>query len=351
MALHNEYLVEFLKTEVVGPKLESNHFESVGKSATFFEKVAADKGLEVRHLDNNILTYFRDGQAIGLTKAQMSSTVSLLSDLACRDKHLSKKILQEGGVRIPQGESFAEDEFARARKFVGDFSTPMAIKPLDGRNGRGITIGVDSVQALKTGWAKALKFSPRKRIIIEEYIQGIDLRVVIIDGEVVAGLSRILPFVVGDGQSDLTALIAQFAQMRKLNAFTAESVVQPDWGWLKSRGIDENSILPSGEILILNNISNLVAGGVSMNVTTKMSQGIISAAKKVFAAVPGATVLGTDMYVPSLDCVEEDVVLLEINARPALTMHLYPTFGDPVDLHPAMLDHIERSYRAAHSAS
>ena len=72
------------------------------------------------------------------------------------------------------------------------------VKPARGEQGRGITVGVTDEAGLEKAVALALQYCPD--VLVEELVPGEDLRVVVIDRQVVAAAVRRPAEVVGDGR-------------------------------------------------------------------------------------------------------------------------------------------------------
>lgn len=66
------------------------------------------------------------------------------------------------------------DEVMRKGTDVADVKFPLIIKPVDMYGGRGITIARDR-EELKRAFDYAMSFSPSKRIIVEEYMVGVEV--------------------------------------------------------------------------------------------------------------------------------------------------------------------------------
>src|SRR5699024_921982 len=96
---------------------------------------------------------------------------------------------------------------------------------------------------------------------------------------------------------------------------------------LAEDGLDLDSIPEKGEVLILNDISNLTLGGDSIDVTDEISDDIKQAALEATAAIP-------ELYSAGVDMMSEDFrngkgQILEINTNANYTMHHVPLKGAP----------------------
>ena len=161
---------------------------------------------------------------------------------------------------------------------------------------------------------------------------GQDLRVVVIDHEVVAAAVRRPASVVGDGRSTVAALVE--AQSRRRAAATGgESRIPLDdatEATVRAHGHAMDDVLPVGEELEVRRTANLHTGGTIHDVTASLHPALVTAAVRASRALD-IPVTGLDFLVP--DVSGPDYVLLEANERPGLANHSpQPTAERFVDL-------------------
>jgi cyanophycin synthetase len=98
------------------------------------------------------------------------------------DKNFTKQLLADSGIPVPRGVVVrnVEDAVREARRL----RYPLVTKPLDGNHGRGVTIGIKDEEQLRFGFAEALREAKGgRRIIVEEYFEGNDHRVLVVEGK------------------------------------------------------------------------------------------------------------------------------------------------------------------------
>src|SRR5690606_15267717 len=143
-----------------------------------------------------------------VTRESLSELTSAVAMSRCDDKRLTRRIVSEAGVRVPRGRLATFDEGDRAfLDEVGD----VVVKPVRGEQGLGITVGVETPEALEAALARAREHCPD--VLIEERAPGDDLRLVVIDGKVVAAAVRRPAEVVGTGEHTVRDLVV--AQSRR----------------------------------------------------------------------------------------------------------------------------------------
>jgi len=155
---------------------------------------------------------------------------------------------------------------------------------------------------------------------VEQYCEGEDLRIVVIDFRVVAAAVRRPPVVVGDGVSTVRALIEKQSR-RRAAATGGESRIPIDdetGRCVRTQGWTLDSVLPADTRLRVRNTANLHTGGTIHDVTAELHPTLRASAEKA-ARVLDIPVTGLDFLVPVVD--GPDYVIIEANERPGLANH------------------------------
>lgn len=169
-------------------------------------------------------------------------------------------------------------------------------------------------------------------VLLEELVPGDDLRVVVIDFEVVAAAVRRPPHVLGTGQATIRALIEKLSR-RRLAASAGESHIPLDdetTRCVRLAGYELDDVLPGGESLQVRKTANLHTGGTLHDVTDELHPQLADAAVQAARAL-NIPVVGLDFLVTAPDRAEH--VIIEANERPGLANHEpQPTAQRFVDL-------------------
>ena len=105
---------------------------------------------------------------------------------------------------------------------------------------------------------------------------------------------------------------------------------------IHSSGFTLESIPEEGERIFLRNNSNVSMGGDPIDVTDELSPEITNIALKAVKAVPGLAQCGLDMIV---DKKNNSGVVIELNSKPMLGLHLFPVEGRARDVSKAIIDY------------
>ncbi|MFI6328740.1 N-acetylglutaminylglutamine synthetase [Micromonospora chersina] len=261
------------------------------------------------------------------TRESLSELTSAVAMSRCDDKRVTRRILTEAGLSVPRGRTATGD--ADDLAFLADVG-PVVVKPARGEQGNGITVGVRTPESLTAAVELARRFCPD--VLIEELREGEDLRVVVIDHEVVAAAVRRPAQITGDGVHDVTELIERQSR-RRAAATGGESRIPIDdmtREVVAEAGHHMHDVLPEGQVLAVRRTANLHTGGTIHDVTAELHPAIAEACVTASRALD-IPVTGLDLLVPAADRPEH--VFIEANERPGLANHEpQPTAERFVDL-------------------
>ncbi|GGM19928.1 GNAT family N-acetyltransferase [Micromonospora sonchi] len=262
-----------------------------------------------------------------LTRESLSELTSAVAMSRCDDKRVTRRILAEAGLSVPRGRTATGNSADTA--FLAEVGQ-LVVKPARGEQGNGITVGVRTPEALTAAIELATRFCPE--VLLEELCTGEDLRVVVIDHEVVAAAVRRPAAIIGDGVRDIAELIER--QSRRRSAATGgESRIPLDEmtrDVVTEAGYELHDVLPEGQVLAVRRTANLHTGGTIHDVTGELHP-VIAEACVVASRALDIPVTGLDLLVPAPD--QPEHVFIEANERPGLANHEpQPTAERFVDL-------------------
>ncbi len=156
---------------------------------------------------------------------------------------------------------------------------PVAVKPVVGHKGIGVTADVQDSKELVSAYNRALASIPEDqvtRIIVEKSISGSDFSFVVCHGRFVAATERRPASVVGDGYLTLAELIRQENRKpARLDTPTSPmSKIQIDEAmelYLEEQRLSLDSVVEKGRTVYLRKVANLSAGGMSIDATQTVS--------------------------------------------------------------------------------
>ncbi len=301
----------------------------LGPSTRAMVDAALVRGIPVRRLTEGSLVQLGWGSKQRKILAAATSYTSAIAEDIVQDKDLTRILLNQVGLPVPAGRPVksAEDAWVAAQ----EIGVPVVVKPLDGNQGKGVALNLSTREQVMAAYVYALE--SRSSILVEQFAAGEDYRMLVIGKRLVAASRRKPAHVIGNGVHTVNELIAEVNRDPKrasdhaavLSKIRIDSVAV---AVLAEQGESPDSIPESGKEVLIRRNANLSTGGTAVDVTDDVHPSIAQ------ACVEAAQVVGLDLC--GLDLVAEDIskplskrngVIIELNARPGLRMHLYPSEG------------------------
>lgn len=277
---------------------------------------ALRRGIEVEPL-NPRRGYFRltlGGRSV-VCRESLTDQTSAIALSRCDDKGLTRSVLESVGLRTPAqkiaGDSADDTEFLNRYKRI-------VVKPARGEQGRGIAVDISTFEEMEAAIADAKKED--ETVLLEEFVEGQDLRIIVINNEVVAAAVRKPAEITGTGRHTIAQLIERLSRRRKA-ATGGESSIPLDGETrrcVEIAGYSMESILDEGRIVKVRKAANLHTGGTIHDVTNELHPALAEAAV-IAAKALEIPVVGFDFLVPEVSSTE--YVIIEANERPGLANH------------------------------
>lgn len=266
-----------------------------------------------------------------------SSYNSLEVRRGCRSKKQARDTFAANNVPHAKGQIFLGP--LAAYHFVQEHGFPVVIKPNVSGFSRGSYFPITNYKELYKALLLAKIWWPTT--VIEQYLEGKNYRVVVIDGEIMSAIERFPPTVVGNGQDSIRTLAkTENAIREKMGLFpTIHPILESEQTvkHLAKQGLTFDSVPAENESITLFYRIALAPGG-TINTIDKTS--IPEQNKALFLQVLkmfDANILGIDIIMEQGIDVPHDqqkCIMLEVNSRPYLKMHDVPRNGVKEDLTP-----------------
>jgi len=311
----------------------------LGPSTGAIVQAAVARSIPYRRLTDGSLVQFGWGIHQRRIQAAEVDATSAIAESIAQDKDLTKRLLEAIGVPVPGGRSV--DDVDQAWAVMRELATPVVVKPRDGSQGRGVTVDVETREALEAAWTAAAAVSDD--VIVERYIPGDDYRLLVVHRKLIAAARRDPPQVTGDGEHTVAQLVELVNSDPRRGDGHATPLTRIRFdaialARLASQGLDADSVPARGRKVLLRNNANLSTGGTATDVTDQVHPDI--AARAVEAAqMIGLDICGVDIVCRAIDrpLEEQGGGIVEVNAAPGLRMHLAPSYGKPRPLGDAIV--------------
>jgi len=243
---------------------------------------------------------------------------------------LAKQYLQLEGIPVPSGRQFHLEDFKEARNHFEGMSIPAVVKPASSTHGVGVTTNIDSVAEFESAWSVAsLARSPEpdsdQRLMVEEYVSGLDVRAFVVGEVVVAAVARVPLFFIGDGMRKIGERIAETSAHRTAHPLLGKFDYDAT-AFIATSGYDADELSTIDGVYPLASKVNMRSGGVTVDVTDQLGAEVQELAVAAAWSIPGCKAAGVDLLVEDLDSTNGAVVL-DVDVRAGISAHHYPWIG------------------------
>jgi GNAT-family acetyltransferase (TIGR03103 family) len=296
----------------VGPREDEN----LNPYAQIISDEAYRRGIAVEVIDAPAgLFRLSLGGRVVHCRESLTDATSAVAMSRCDDKALTSRLLRRANLRVPaQRELNTEGEALDFLRLHGR----IVIKPVRGEQGAGVAVDLQSPADVARAFARARELG--EPVLGEEFISGEDLRIIVINHEVVAAAVRKPASIVGDGVHSVSELISKQSRRREAATGGESSIPLDDetQRCVDSAGLAFEDVPPAGQEIAVRKTANLHTGGTLHDVTAELHPALKQAALKA-AEVLDIPVVGFDFIVPAPN--SPDYVVIEANERPGLANH------------------------------
>lgn len=248
-------------------------------------------------------------------RESLSELTSAIAMSRCDDKRVTRQVLQVAQLNVPaQREATTRAENAAFLKL----HERIVVKPARGEQGHGVRVDIRTEDELEKAVIQAGQGN--EPVLLEQMVEGEDLRIVVIDFQVVAAAVRRPPEIIGDGEHSVRTLIEKQSR-RRTAATDGESTIPTDdetERCVRATGYELDDILPAGERIVVRRAANLHTGGTIHDVTGDIHPRLVQAAERAAEALD-IPVVGLDFMVPEITGPRYHII--EANERPGLANH------------------------------
>jgi GNAT-family acetyltransferase (TIGR03103 family) len=277
---------------------------------------ALRRGIRVSEADpeRGLFTLSLGGRSVACWES-LTELTSAIAAHRCADKSLTRQIWAEAGLRVPEQLVYESPE--QAESFLAEHGE-IVVKPAVGEQGLGVAVGLRDAGETHEAIAQARALSAE--VLLESCHPGQDLRVIVIQQEVVAASVRRPAAIQGDGRKTARQLIQRLSR-RRSRMTGGESSIPLDAETercLTAAGYTLDAVLPADAVVEVRRAANVHTGGTIQDVTDQLHPALVEAALRAAEAL-AIPVTGLDFLVP--DPGSADYVLIEANERPGLANH------------------------------
>ncbi|WP_258933324.1 ATP-grasp domain-containing protein [Nesterenkonia pannonica] len=209
------------------------------------------------------------------------------------DKYRTGKLLRDAGVRAPRSEVVRSA--GRAHELAQAWQCPLVIKPRSGNKGRGVFVNLTTPESITSAFESVHALG--NDVLVEEFVQPFEeYRCIATAAECLSVVRRVLPHVVGDGQSTIAELIAEKNEERRRSPHLMKSLIPLDdvaRSHLARQGSDPESVLPMGRAVTVRDVGGLSSGGDTVECSEEVPASLKDTASAAVASIPGCGTRGS----------------------------------------------------------
>lgn len=237
-----------------------------------------------------------------------------------RYKDMAYDFAANAGVAIPRSTTISKSDlqFVDAKKLLATCGR-IIVKPSASSISNGLTLNVVDEVSLEKAIQFAREYSDD--VIVQQQVQGDEIRFVVIDGKTRAAILRQTPRVTGNGRDTLQDLIEQENNERRQIADTAVPYPQLDSTLLDLAEFDMGAV-PADGVRIELGLGTMVKTGASIyDVTETTHPSYLEIAQQLGAKLgPGFVVVDMMLIDYTKTATSDNYAFIEFNLTPALQL-------------------------------
>ncbi|NDK33181.1 hypothetical protein [Nesterenkonia haasae] len=344
-AAHTKSLATSFITDSITPQRHSrNIWQNPQNTVDIFLEDARSRRRIIAKKVTTGFRFIRGGKTIGGLDSGITTLVSHQALRASRRPQVMRHYFAASDVPCLPADTYHVSQFTVAQRNLPTGDMPVVVRPASPRVRSGATTTLVQRENFTDAWETAAQachaLKPLERFIeIQEYRQGLQLRIYVVGEEAVAALVRIPFHVVGDGLLTIRELVEnELQEWRKCNYLSRREPTLPDV-ITRLGSIPDDVPLP-GEVRLESQVSDFGRGeGISIDVTDQLDAELAELAVDTMWAFPGLAATAVDILAPSLEN-SSDAVVVGIDPTADLGEFLYPTFGRSRRVTLRILDHM-----------
>ncbi|MEA3640881.1 MAG: GNAT family N-acetyltransferase [Lamprobacter sp.] len=320
-----------------------------GVEGQLLRHAARARGLHAERRSSK-LTRIADADRVCLFYQGMSPGTRVVARRATNgNKAWMKQLLRAAGLPTPTDQVFRPEQQAVAWDALQRRGVPVVIKPQSGSWGRGVTTEVVEREQFEQAWRLAVQ-TRAKRILMEDHAPGQLYRLFVV-GHTLVAAAQVLPArIIGDGERSIQALVEAQNRAREQDPCLAQCpiMIGPTVKHrLEAQGLTQNDVLDAGYELSLDTVANIGVGGTCQDVTDQVHPDFAPIAVQARRAVFDPPHVGVDLIAQeiAMSPMEQPWTIIEVNTNPDLSMHHFPTSGQPRDVGGVLIESLFMAQR------
>ncbi len=313
---------------------------SLGDATGPIVAAARLRGVPVMRLDSESHVQLGEGVHARRIRKAATDATGFLAEQVSSDKASTKRLWSQLGIPVAAGR--VVDDAEDAVRVAEELGWPVVVKPLDADFSNGVTLHIIDAQGVRNAYEFARKES--ESVLVERSLSGGLHRFLVVGGSVISAVRRDPASVTGNGRQTIRELVEAENQSPRRG---------PDYRWplqrlrleaeelafLAEQGLGMGSFPSLGQCIELRREPYLTAGGETHELLDRVHPETLDAVRDAVRVV-GLDIAGVDLIARdiALPLLEQGGGLLELNAQPAICLHLSPFNDRPQPVGEAIVD-------------
>ena len=267
-------------------------------------------------LEDNSLLYIPNNKKLKFKEINPKK-----SKILTGNKNLTKKILKESNLPIPNGLVYdikKENIKSFIEKINNKLRFPLVVKPINQQQGIDVHLDIENNQQLEQIINKlSLKYN---KLIIEEYVEGLNYRILLVNHNIIDIIIKENAYVIGNGENTIKELL--IIKNKNLISKNKNYIKKTNNEYIKKQGYNLNSVLEKDIKIYVTRLPRPMNGGkvikVDINSIHKDNIKMFIKTTKVLNSI----VCGIDYISKDISkSYKKQGNILEANSDPHYSMH------------------------------
>lgn len=296
------------------------------RASRVLEDAARQGGWFVDRLDRDLVLVRGDATQAAFV-GMKGPGITRVGETITRSLSRTRRCAELAGLPVIESEEFPARSMSVARDWARERGGTWTVRSPLQRTIAGGTLRVSADGRFAAAWQRVTRLPGRagQQVLVERYVRGPHVKVLAVDGRLVAASRLDPPVLVGDGSASVAELLAAENERRRQDPLLRHHpVVLP----ARLRR-DPARIAKAGERIVLARWPSASAGATAVDVTESLDAAAVALAAPAVAALPGLSYATAVLVLPHHHQEEVDGPLLYgVEADPPIEA-CFPTRGRP----------------------
>ncbi len=255
----------------------------------------------------------------------LSNADGSIASVLAENKLRSKAFFSSLGVPTPKSQLISTADDIPAA--IAQIGYPCVLKPLEWGGGKGVTANLRTQDQVSSAFKAARHYSAGP-LMLEQFMEGTDHRLMVVDGQFLGAFRREPAHVIGDGARTIRQLIDAINESRSVSLVSSQyfrriPMDQVLVDHLAAQGLALDHTPEVGNRVSLRSNANLSTGGTAIDVSAKVHESI-QAMVEMMAESAGFGTAGFDYITTDIsqNPWESGGAFIEMNTTPGIEVAL-----------------------------